>query len=293
MLLVIIILVFSMMPLMPGSIVDYIIPPESQTSDNVALVNAKYGLDRPVWEQFFIYMNNLLHGDLGTSWKSGRPVIHEIKERFANTLKLGLLSLILSIIIGIPMGILASAKQFTIADYSSMTFALLGISIPNFWLGIMMILIFSVRLGWFPPFGSYTAHSIVLPALTLGFSRAGGQARLTKSCMLDVLREDYIRTARSKGLKESLVLYKHAFKNASMPLLTSFGMSFGRLISGSFVTETVFAWPGLGRLMLQAIRSRDIVMIQGAILIFTFALIIGNLIADILYGVIDPRIRYQ
>jgi peptide/nickel transport system permease protein len=254
------------------------------------------GLDKPVYIQYFTWLESVLHGNLGYSYQSKRPVIDTILPRFHATLKLAIVSLIISLMISIPIGIISAIKQYSTIDNVSMVGALLGVSMPNFWQGLLLILLFAITLGWLPVAG-YGDHGdlehMILPAITLGTSSAAITTRLMRSTMLETINQDYIQAARAKGLSERVVIGKHALKNALIPVVTMIGLNFAYLLDGSVVVETIFAWPGIGLLMVESIYMRDYPMIQGCILFVAIIFIFVNLMVDILYTYLDPRIRYE
>ncbi len=285
-------LVFLIMSLAPGDPAKMILgdqaPPEA-----IAQLREEMGLNDNIFIQYGRYMIKLCQGNMGTSYKTKNAVSIEIGARLPNTLKLSIAGILFSILAAIPLGIIAAVKQNTLIDGISMFIALLGISMPAFWLGLLLILFFSLRLGWFPSSGSEGFKSLILPSITLGFLQMAQIARTTRSSMLEVIRQDYIRTARSKGVSNSVVIRKHAFQNALIPTITVIGLQIGYLLGGSVLTETVFAWPGIGRLMISSIQGRDIPMVLGCIIVFTICFSIVNLVVDLLYGFVDPRIRSQ
>ena len=284
-------IVFLILHLAPGNPVDLMVGP-NVTPEVYENVTRKLGLDKPLYVQYFNFLKNILKGDLGTSILKNVPVKDLIAERFPITLKLGVLSLLLSFAIGIPIGIQAAIHRNTPVDYLSMTFALLGISIPTFGLGLLLLYFFAYKLRWFPVSGHESIKHLVLPVFTVGLTDAAVTARMVRSSMLEVMGEDYIRTARSKGLREKVVMNKHALKNALISIITLLGMRIGWILGGSAILETVFSIPGLGRLMIDGIFSRDYPVVQGSMLVLGASVLVGNLIADILYAVVDPRIKY-
>ena len=250
------------------------------------------GLDKPYYQQYGIFLKDLLQGDLGQSVKEQRPVLEAIKERIGNTLSLGLAAFAFSVLVGVPLGILSSVKRGSFLDQLSKVVALIGQSAPPFWLGIMFIFFFAVRLGWTPPSGHQEWNSIILPAVTLGWFFVAANLRLVRSAMLDVLDSEYIKLARAKGVTRNSIIWKHALKNALIPPLTFAGVSLGNLVTGSLVTETVFAWPGLGQAAIQSVWNNDYPMLQGVVIIFTLMYVGAALLVDVLYAYLDPRIRY-
>ncbi len=249
-------------------------------------------LDEGLHVQYYVYLTNLLQGDLGRSTFTGRPVTVELFERFPNTLLLASTAMVIAIIAGMSAGIVSATRRYSLFDNASMLAALFGVAAPVFWLGIMFQLLFSVHLGWFPSGGIGTWKHLVLPALTLGLATTALIARITRSSMLDVLGQDYITTARSKGLVERVVVYKHALKNALIPVVTVMGLQFGTLLGGAVLTETVFSWPGVGRLMVDSILARDYPVVQGAVLFLAVFFVMINLVVDVIYAFLDPRISY-
>lgn len=285
----VILIIYVMLNVIPGNPIEVMMA-EHARQDVIDRISAYYGLDKPVWEQFLIYLNNLLHGDLGVSYKLNRSVNSLIADAFPYTLKLAIAAALVSWIIGIPAGILSAIRENTIVDRLFMGFSLLGVSMPVFWAALIFQYIFAYRLGWVPVSGAETWQSYILPAIVLGWSSAGTIARLTRSNLLEVLEEDYIRTAWAKGLSQAGVILHHAFKNALLPVITMMAIQVASLLSGAVITETVFAIPGIGRLAVDAITNRDMPILQGTVIFTTILIIAGNLIADILYSVIDPRI---
>lgn len=285
------ILIFMILHLAPGDPVDLIVGP-NVTLEVYQNIRTNLGLDKPLITQYLKFLGNILKGDLGQSILQRRPVIDIVLERFPVTLKIGLLSLLLSFIIALPVGIIAAVKRNTSADYLSMAFALVGISMPSFWLGLLLLYFFAYRLGWFPISGYGTWKHLVLPTITMGLIDAAVTARMVRSSMLEVVKQDYIRTARAKGLKEEKVINKHALKNALIPIITLLGMRIGWIFGGSAVLEMVFSIPGIGRLMVDSIFSRDYPVVQGSMLMLVISIMVGNIIADILYAIVDPRIKY-
>lgn len=266
----------------------------------VERVRAELGLDQPLPVQYGIYLARMAQGDMGTSVRSGLPVTDEIRIRLPRTLQLTILSLIVAAAIGIPIGVLSATRSNTWVDALSMVLALLGVSMPIFWLGLMLIIFFALTLpNWLglgqpilPPTGSGTWRHLIMPTIALAANSMAIQARMTRACMLDVLRSDYIRTARSKGVSEFSVIYRHGLRNALIPIVTVIGLQFGTLLGGAVLTETVFAWPGIGRLLVDSIGYRDYPVIQGTVLVITVGFVLVNILVDILYAYLDPRIRY-
>ncbi len=283
-------LVFFLIHMIPGDPVEIMLGEQAQAADKESL-RRHLKLDRPLTEQYISYLTGLVRGDMGRSIHSREQVKSIILKRFPATLLLTVAAMIVAILIAIPIGILSATRQYSFLDNSSMFFALLGISMPNFWLGPLLILFFSIWLGWLPVSGMGGIEHLILPAVTLGTALAAILTRMTRASVLEVIREQYIVTARAKGLAEQAVLFKHALKNALIPVITILGLQFGALLSGSIITETIFSWPGIGRLMIQAINQRDYPVVQGCILVISLSYVLVNLLTDLLYGVADPRIR--
>ncbi|MFP4012127.1 MAG: nickel ABC transporter permease [Spirochaetaceae bacterium] len=286
------IIVFSIIRLLPGDPARALAGVQA-TPEYVQQVRERYGLDEPIPVQYWNFISSAARGDLGVSTFSRRPVTTELGERFPRTLVLAGLSLFLATVVGVSAGIVSATKRNSIFDNASMLAALVGVAAPVFWLALMLQLLFSVQLRWFPATGMGSMRHLVLPAITLGMASAALMARITRSSMLDVLKQDYITTARAKGLAEKVVIYKHALKNALIPVVTVLGLQFGILLGGAVLTETVFAWPGVGRLLVDAILRRDYPVVQGTVMMLAFLFVIINLVVDIIYAFIDPRIHYQ
>ncbi|RLQ89742.1 nickel ABC transporter permease [Planomicrobium sp. Y74] len=292
-------LVFASMYIAPGDPAAIIGGPTASESD-VEAIRDNLGLNDPFLVQYGRYVSNAVQGDLGYSYQTSQPVWDAILVRFPNTLKLAIASMIVAVIIGIITGLVSALRQNSLLDVSATTFALAGISIPNFWLGAVLILIFSVNLQWLPVGGMsnpwYTLDGIkelILPAITLGTASAAIIARMARSSMLEVIQADYVRTARAKGVKESSVIWIHTLKNAMIPIITVIGLNFGFLLGGTIITEKVFAINGVGRLMIDAIAARDFPMVQGSVLLVAALFVFVNLIVDIIYTYIDPRISFD
>jgi len=288
----VVLLVFLMVRLAPGD-PAILLAGEFATPETLEAIRTRYGLDRPLPEQFALYLGALLQGELGESARSRRPVLEELKTYFPNTVVLATAAILVALATGIPLGILAALRQGSWLDLGVMVLALLGVSMPVFWFGLLAILIFSVELGWFPVAGKGTLAHLVLPAVTLGINATALLARMTRGTLVEVLSQDYIRTARAKGLAERVVIFKHALRNALIPVVTVAGLEFGSLLAGAVITETIFAWPGLGQLLVGSILSRDYPVVQGAVLLVAFTFTLVNLMVDLLYAWIDPRVRYD
>ena len=280
-------LVFMIMQLAPGDPVQMILG-DNASPEAVEAMRDEMGLNDNVLIQYGRYLVNLAQGDMGTSYVNKRPVADEVFSRVPATFKLAAVAAVVSIVIAIPLGILAAIKQNTLFDHSSMVVSLIGISMPAFWLALMLMLLFSLKLGWLPAQGW---KSYVLPSIAIGFMQMAAIARTTRSSMLETIRQDYIRTARSKGITEREVIFHHSFRNALIPTVTIVGVQLGGLLGGAVLTETVFAWPGLGRLVVQAVNGRDVPVVLGCIVVLSVGFSIVNLVVDLLYGFIDPRVR--
>lgn len=286
--------VFFMVRLVPGDPIQIMFANQAKPSpERIAEMRHQLGLDLPIWKQYLQYLQGIVHGDFGQSIRSRQPVFDEIIERLPNTIKLTSASLLIAIAIGITTGVISAVFKGRWIDKVSMVTAILGISIPGFWLGLMIMMLFAVRLGWFPVSGASTWRHLVLPALTLGILSSAVIARLTRASMLEALGQDYVRTARAKGLHESAVVVRHALRNAMVPVVTIVGLQIGGLLSGAFIIESVFAYPGVGQLAVTALQARDFPMIQGIVLFVAVVYVGVNLLADLLYGLLDPRIRYS
>ena len=285
------IIVFLILHLAPGDPVDLIVGP-NVTPEVYENIRDKLGLNQPLVIQYFKFVTNLMKGDLGISILQQRPVADIIREHFPITLELGVVSLLISFGIAIPAGIIAAVKRNSWPDYICMTGALVGMSMPTFWFGLLLLYFFAYRFRLFPISGYGTWKHLVLPAITMGLTDAAVTARMVRSSMLEVVRQDYIRTARSKGLHERVVINQHALKNALIPIITLLGLRIGWILGGSVILEIVFSRPGLGRLIVDAIFARDYPVVQGAMVVLTSSIILGNILADILYAVVDPRIKY-
>jgi ABC-type dipeptide/oligopeptide/nickel transport system permease component len=285
-------LVFSLIHLVPGDPVQIMLGEGAQASD-VEQLRHRLGLDRPVFSQYRTYLWNLIRGDLGVSFRFGEPVRRIVAQRYPATLQLALLSLTTAVMIAVPAGILAATRPGRWLDRSVTSATLLGISLPNFVLGPIAIIVFSILLGWLPVSGRGGISHYVLPVLTLGASLSAILTRMVRASMIEELQEDYVKTARAKGLAESRVLLRHALKNSLIPVVTVLGLQFGTLLAGAIITETIFSWPGIGRLTVQAINSRDYPLVQGVILVIAGTYVLVNLLTDLAYGWLDPRIKYR
>ncbi|MCT6815464.1 MAG: ABC transporter permease [Lysinibacillus fusiformis] len=285
------ILVFLMMHFIPGDPVTYILG-DFASEEAIVEMKKTLGLDQPLFIQYIDYIKNVLQGNLGTSYITGLTVGEEIMARFPITVQLALYSLIIGSVIGILMGILAAVKQNTIFDQLAMVISLIGISAPGFWIALFLIWMFSYQFNIFPISGYQGFYSLILPSITLGLGSAGNIARMTRSSMLEVIKQDFMRTAQAKGLAMIPMIFKHALQNAMIPVITLIGLQFGFLLAGAVVIETVFALPGLGSFSIEAITKRDLPTVQGLVLFMAFLFIITNMIVDLVYSLIDPRIMY-
>jgi len=283
-------IVFLLIHLIPGDPVEIMLGEAASATDREAL-RVALGLDQPVMLQFTHYLHGLLQFDLGTSLQSRRPVTDLLLERLPATLLLAAVTLAVTLVLALPLGMLAAVRRGSPWDGGAMAFSMLGVSIPNFWLGPLLILVFSLWLGWFPVSGREGAGSVVLPAVTLGTGLAAVLSRMVRSSMLEVLGEDYIRTARAKGLPPHRVILRHGLRNALLPVITLMGLQLGALLAGAVITETVFSWPGIGLLTIEAIQSRDYPVVQACVLLISVGYVLVNLLTDIAYAWADPRIR--
>ncbi|ACI18670.1 ABC transporter permease [Dictyoglomus thermophilum] len=265
-------------------------------AETIARIRSIWGLDKPLAVQYLLFLGRIIRLDFGRSFKTNIPVIESIGERLQATAVLAFFAFIIAILLGVTAGIISAVKQYSFFDYTAMVIALLGVSAPVYWVGIILLLIFGFKLGWLPLGGyisEYGIKAVILPAITLGTRPAAYFARLARSSMLEVIRQEYITTARAKGLPESKVIFKHALRNALIPVVTYAGMVVGDLLTGAVLTETIFAWPGIGRLVVQAILDRDLPVLQGGVIVIALIYILANLIVDLSYALIDPRIRYE
>jgi peptide/nickel transport system permease protein len=288
----VIVIVFAMVRLAPGD-PAVLLAGEFASAETVERIRERFGLNEPPHVQFGIFMRDLAQGDLGNSTRTRRPVLDELARYFPSTLELAAAAILIALLIGVPAGVISALRPNGVADVTVTLIALIGVSMPVFWFGLLAILYFSVQLGWFPVQGRGTLAHVVLPAVTLGVSSTAIIARMTRSSMLEILGQDFIRTARSKGLRERIVTNKHALRNALIPIVTVGGLEFGTLMAGAVLTETVFNWPGIGRLLVDSILARDYPVVQGAVLLIAVSFIVINILVDLLYALIDPRIRYD
>jgi peptide/nickel transport system permease protein len=283
-------LVFLLIHLVPGDPVEVMLGEAAQPADREALRHA-LGLDQSLLTQLLHYFNGLLHLDFGVSLQSKRPITELLWERIPATAELAGAALLVAVMIAVPLGVIAAVRKDSPWDYGAMTVSMLGVSIPNFWLGPILILVFSVWLGWLPVSGREQPDSIILPAITLGTALAAVLSRMVRSSLLEVLHEDYIRTARAKGLPESAVIWRHGLRNALLPVVTVLGLQLGVLLGGAVITEMVFSWPGLGELTIASIQRRDYPVVQACVLLISTSYVVVNTLTDLVYGWLDPRVR--
>ncbi len=285
-------LVFALIHLVPGDPAQSMLG-EGASVEDVAKLSHSLGLDRPLLVQYKSFLTGLVRGDLGSSFRYGTPVTREIRDRLYRTMQLAAAAMAVAILFAIPLGIVAAVFRGTAIDHAAMTLALVGISMPNFWLGPLLAILFAVYLGWLPVAGTGTIWHLVLPAVTLGVALAAILARMTRASLLEELRELYVLAARARGLSRLRAVVRHAFRNSLIPVVTIVGLQFGAVLTGTIITETIFAWPGVGRLLIQAINFRDYPLVQGCILFISLTYVVMNLLTDLTYGFLDPRIRYD
>jgi peptide/nickel transport system permease protein len=283
---------FGLLQLVPGD-PALILAGEEATEEVLTRIRHEYGLNQPLPVQFLAYLRHAVTGDLGISIQSRQPVATLLAQRFPFTLKLAFLAILVSATLGVVAGVVAATRRNSTLDLAALLGSLVGISLPIFWLGLLAILVFSVKLRWLPAGGTGTLAHLILPALVLGAASSAVIARTTRASMLEVLRQDYVRTARAKGVGERVVIYRHALKNAMIPILTVFGLEFGYNLGGAVLTETVFSLPGVGRLIVEGIFARDYPVVQGALLLVATTFVLVNLLTDVAYAFFDPRIRYD
>lgn len=278
---------------MAGGDPAVLLAPENASEEQIEKIRVDLGLNQPLAVRYLKYMAGMFTGDLGTSYVTKKDVFKTFMDRLPATLELGGSAVLIATLISIPLGVYTAINQNTWKDTAGMIFALFGVSMPNFWLGLMLIILFSQKLGWFPSGGRSGLASLVLPAVTVGLGMAALIARTTRSSMLEVIRQDYIRTARAKGASEKRVIYKHALSNALIPIITVIGMQIANVLTGSVLAETVFSWPGVGRLVFESISKRDTPMVTGSIIMCSVLMVLVNLLVDIIYAYFDPRIKSQ
>jgi peptide/nickel transport system permease protein len=287
----VLLVVFILVHSVPGDPARMVAGAEASAED-VELVRERLGLNEPLYVQFGSYIAGVVKGDFGTSMRSGRPITEEIMTRFPTTFKLTIFSVVILVVVGLFAGIFSATKPNSLRDNATMMFALFGISMPVFWLGLMLILLFSYYIPILPSGGNSELKHFILPAIALGLSSSAILARLTRSSILEVINQDFVRTARAKGVKEKIVVYKHTLKNALIPIITIIGLEFGSLLGGAVLTETVFSINGLGRFLIQSIQFRDYPAVQGCVLFIAVLFVVVNIIVDLSYGLVDPRVRY-
>jgi ABC-type dipeptide/oligopeptide/nickel transport system permease component len=285
-------LVFALIHLVPGDPAQSMLG-ESASPAEIARLQKTLGLDRPLLTQYRAFLTGVARGDLGTSFRFGTPVTQEIRKRLPDTAILALCAMAVAIVVAIPLGIVAAVFRGRFLDHAAMTLALAGISMPSFWLGPLLAIFFAVYLGWLPVSGSGTPLHLVLPAVTLGTALAAILARMTRSSVIEELRELYVLAARARGLSQARAVLRHAFRNSLIPVVTIIGLQFGAVLTGTIITETIFGWPGIGRLLIQAINTRDYPLVQGCILFISVTYVAMNLLTDLTYGFLDPRIRFE
>jgi peptide/nickel transport system permease protein len=285
-------LVFSLIHLVPGDPVQAMLG-DSASPQDIADFRARLGLDRPLYVQYGAFLKGVLSGNLGTSLRTNQQVTAAIAERLPATFELAIAAMLAAVLFAIPLGIIAAVWASTRVDYAATTLALLGISVPNFWLGPLLAIVFSITLGWLPVSGRGTAAHLVLPAITLGAPLAAVLARMTRASVIEELRELYVLAARARGVSRTRAVLRHAFRNSLIPIVTVLGLQFGAVLTGAVITETIFAWPGVGRLLIQSISFRDYPLVQGCILLIAVTYVGMNLLTDLVYGLLDPRIRYD
>jgi peptide/nickel transport system permease protein len=285
-------LVFSLIHLVPGDPVQAMLG-DSASPQDISELRGRLGLDRPLYVQYGAFLKGLTRGDLGASLRTNQPVTASIVERLPATFELAFAAMALATMMAIPLGIVAAARAGTRVDHAATTLALVGISIPNFWLGPLLAIVFSVTLGWLPVSGRGTLAHLVLPAVTLGAPLAAVLARMTRASVIEELRELYVLAARARGVSRVGAIVRHAFRNSLIPIVTVLGLQFGAVLTGAVITETIFAWPGVGRLLIQSISFRDYPLVEGCILLIAVTYVGMNLLTDLAYGLLDPRIRYR
>lgn len=285
-------LVFSLIHLVPGDAVETMLG-ESAAPQEIARVRTQLGLDRPLYVQYWVFLTGVAKGDLGVSLRTNEPVARAIADRMPATIELAIAAMCLAVVVAIPLGIIAAVGAGTVVDYAATTLALAGISIPNFWLGPLLAIVFAVTLGWLPVSGSGTLAHLVLPAITLAAPLGAVLARMTRASVIEELRELYVLAARARGVSRARAVLRHAFRNSLIPIVTVLGLQMGAVLTGAVITETIFAWPGVGRLLIQSINFRDYPLVQGCILLIAVTYVAMNLLTDLAYGLLDPRIRYE
>jgi ABC-type dipeptide/oligopeptide/nickel transport system permease component len=283
-------LVFALIHFIPGDPAQAMLG-EGATPEDVAQLRTRLGLDKPLLMQYGSFLNGVVHGDLGVSLRNDQPVTKQILERMPATAELAFAAMAVAVLFALPLGIVAAVWRGTWVDHAAMTLSLVGISVPNFWLGPLMAIVFAIELGWLPVGGSGTLAHLVLPSITLGAALAAILARMTRASLLEELSEPYVLAARAKGVSRTRAVLHHAFRNSLIPIVTILGLQFGVVLTGAVITETIFAWPGIGRLLIQSISFRDYPTVQGCVLLIAITYVGVNLITDLTYGFLDPRIR--
>jgi peptide/nickel transport system permease protein len=285
-------LVFSLIHLVPGDPVQAMLG-ESASREDVVDLRQRLGLDRPLYVQYAAFIRGAVTGDLGRSLRTGQSVTRAIAERMPATIELAFAAMLFAVLVAVPLGIIAAVRAGTAVDHGATTLSLIGISLPGFWLGPILAIVFAVTLGWLPVSGRGTPAHLVLPAITLGAPLAAVLARMTRASVLEELRELYVLAARARGVSRGRAVLRHAFRNSLVPIVTVLGLQFGAVLTGAVITETIFAWPGVGRLLIQSISFRDYPLVQGCILLIAATYVAMNLLTDVVYGLLDPRIRYE
>jgi ABC-type dipeptide/oligopeptide/nickel transport system permease component len=285
-------LVFSLIHVIPGDPAQAMLG-EAAPDEDVTALRRQLGLDRPLLEQYGEFLGGLVRGDLGTSLRTGTSVSGQIAERLPATFELALAAMLVAMAVALPLGIAAATWRGTMVDHMAMAVAMAGMSIPNFWLGPLLAIVFAVELGWLPVSGRGGIEHLILPAFSLGLALAAMLARMTRASLLEELREPYVRAARARGVSQTRAVVVHAFRNSLVPVVTILGLQFGAVLTGAVITETIFSWPGIGRLLIQSIGFRDYPLVQGCVLLIAVTYVAVNLMTDLAYGLLDPRIRYQ
>jgi len=290
-------LAYSLLYIAPGDPAEILLRQQYGVTDPdpeiIEEFKEKHGFNNPIYIQYGMWLHSVMSGNMGTSFRTGRPVLEEFTARFPSTLQLAITAELLALIVAVPLGIISSRRRNSKLDHVLRFSALIGVSMPSFWLSLLLMLIFSLYLGWIPVLSYGSEKSLVLPVIALGVASAASLMRLTRASMLEVLRQNYIRTARAKGAKESSVVWNHAFRNAMIPVLTILGIHLAHLLGGAVIVETIFSWPGVGRFLVDSIYARDFPVIQGFVFIISLLYVIVNLAVDIAYALLDPRIRYD
>jgi peptide/nickel transport system permease protein len=284
-------LIFLLRPLIPGDPIDFMLGETARPADRETL-RKEFNLDRSLTKQYLIFLKGAAKGDFGRSIHTRRPVMATVLERFPATLELASGAMIVALLLAIPVGVMSAVKKDSLVDACSRVLAMLGVAMPNFWLGPLLIILFSIHLGWFPVAGREGPLNLILPSITLGTGMCAILTRMTRASMLEVITEDFIRAARARGLREVTVITKHGLKNALIPIITLLGLHMGGLLAGAVITETVFSWPGMGMLLITAINSRDFPLLQGCVAVISISYILINLMTDLAYAAANPRIRY-